>query len=169
MVSLYDVIQARRRLSAAGFPDPGLLSSAIYTFGETSEVLDLVHLELRPGDLRARGKEIRDGIDKELGQVVFMAFTTLAHCGKVMANVEYDRREPKYSNLVIAMQMCGDAHNAMEGANKGNTRMIENAMTEVIAWAYLLGQRYNVDLEKAMWAWVAERKEEAEKSRGAKR
>ena len=65
------------------------------------------------------------------------------------------------------MQMCKDALEGMEGANKGNTRMIENAMTEVIAWAYLLGQRYNVDLEKAMWAWVAERKEEAEK-RGAK-
>jgi hypothetical protein len=29
-------------------------------------------------------------------------------------------------------------------------------MTEVIAWAYLLAARYNVDLEKAMWAWVAE-------------
>jgi len=161
MVSLYDVIQARRRLTAAGFPDPGLLSSAIYTFGETSEVLDLVHLELRPGDLRARGIEIRDGIDKELGQVVFMAFTTLAHCGKVMANVEYDRREPKYSNLVIAMQMCGDAHNAMEGANKGNTKAIQSHMTEVIAWAYLLGQRYGVDLEKAMWSWVADMEQKA--------
>ena len=164
MVTLYDVIQARRRLTKAGFPDPGLLSSAIYTFNEANEVLELVHIDLRPGDLRARGKEIRDGIDKELGQTVFMAFTTLAHCGKVMANVEYDRREPKYSNLVIAMQMCGDAHNAMEGANKGNVKAIENYMTEVIAWAYLLSQRYGVDLEKAMWSWVAEREQEALKN-----
>ncbi len=168
MITLHQVVQTRRMLSTAGFPDPGLLSSAIYTFGETNEVLDLVHYDLRPGDLRARGKEIRDGIDKELGQVVFMAYTTLAHCGSIMVNVEFDRREPKYSNLVIAMQMCKDALEGMEGANKGNTRMIENAMTEVIAWAYLLGQRYNVDLEKAMWAWVAEREGEAEKSRGAR-
>jgi len=161
MVTLYDVIQARRTLSAAGFPDPGLLSSAIYTFNEANEVLELVHIELRPGDLRARGKEIRDGIDKELGQTVFMAFTTLAHCGKVMANVEYDRHEPKYSNLVIAMQMCGDAQDAMEAAHKGSTKAIQNHMTEVIAWAYLLGQRYGVDLEKAMWTWVAECKQKA--------
>jgi hypothetical protein len=155
-------------LSAAGFPDPGLLSSATYTFFETVEVSELVHLDMRPGDMRARDKSARDGIDKELGQVVFMAYTTLAHCGSIMVNVEFDRREPKYSNLVIAQQMCKDAIEGMEGANKGNTRMIENAMTEVIAWAYLLAWRYKVDLEKAMWAWVAERKEEAEKrgSRG---
>jgi len=151
----------------AGFPDPGLLSSATYAFFETVEVSKLVHLDMRPGDMRARDKSARDGIDKELGQVVFMAYTTLAHCGSVMANIEFDRREPKYSEFVIAMQMCKDALDGVEGANKGNARMIENAMTEVIAWAYVLGQRYRVDLEKAMWAWVAERKAEAEK-RGAR-
>jgi hypothetical protein len=143
-------------LAMSGFPDPGFLSSAVYTFGKTAEVLDLVHLELRPGDLRTRGKDVRDGINRELGQTVFMAFTTLAHCGNVMVNVEFDRREPKMSNLSIAMQMCRDAVEAMEGANKGNSRQVENYMTEVIAWAYLLAARYNVDLEKAMWAWVAE-------------
>lgn len=164
MLSLHQIVQARRMLTMAGFPDPGFLSSAIYTFGEAAEVLDLVHFDLRPGDLRARGKEIRDSIDKELGQVVFMAFTTLAHCGSLMVTTEFDRREPKMSNLSIAMQMCSDAVEAMEGANKGNARQVEMYMTEVIAWAYLLANRYNVDLEKAMWSWVAERREEALKN-----
>jgi len=168
MVTLYDVIQARRMLTSAGFPDPGLLSSAIYTFGETWEVLDLVHIDMRPGDMRARGKEVRDGIDKELGQVIFMAYTTLSHCGTVMVNIELDRKEPKFSDLVIAQQMCKDALDAMEGANKGNVKTIKNGMTEVIAWAYLLARRYKVDHENAMWAWVAERKEEALKN-GARR
>ena len=168
MVTLYDVIQARRMLTAAGFPDPGLLSSAAYTFYETVEVSELVHLDMRPGDMRARSKEARDGIDKELGQVVFMAYTTLAHLGSVMVNVEFDRKEPKWSDFVISMQMCDDALDAMKGANKGSARAVENGMTEVIAWAYLLARRYKVDHEKAMWAWVAERKEEALKN-GARR
>lgn len=163
MITLYQVIQARRMLSKAGFPDPGFLSSAAYTLFETIEVAELVHLDMRPGDMRARDKSVRDGIDKELGQVVFMAYTTLAHCGSVMVEVEFDRREPKYSDFVISLQMSKDAMDALQAANKGNTREVKNHMTEVIAWAYLLGRRYNVDLEKAMWAWVAERKEEAEK------
>jgi len=168
MVTLYDVIQARRMLTAAGFPDPGFLSSAIYTLGETQEVLDLIHLDMRPGDMRARGKEVRDGIDKELGQVVFMAYSTLAHCGSVMVSVEFDRKDPKYSDLVIGLQMVEDALDAVKGANKGSVKAVKNGMTEVIAWAYLLAGRYKVDHEKAMWAWVAERKEEALKN-GARR
>lgn len=156
MVSLHQVIQARRMLSMSGFSDPGFLSSAIYTFGEASEVLDLVHQDLQPRDLRIKPEDAIRCIDKKLGQVVFMAFTTLARCGNVMVNIEYDRTEPKMSNLNVAMQMCQDALDAMEGANKGNVRTVENYMTEVIAWAYLLATRYKVDLEKAMWAWVAE-------------
>jgi hypothetical protein len=164
MVTLYDVIQARRMLTAAGFPDPGLLSSAYYTFSEASEVSELVHLDMRPRDMRARGKEVRDGIDKELGQTVFMAYTTLSHLGSVMVSIEFDRREPKFSEFAITMQMCRDALDGVEGANKGNARMVKNAMTEVIAWAYLLAQRYKVDHEKAMWSWVAECKEGALKN-----
>lgn len=155
MISLYDVVAARRHMAQFGFLDPGFLSSALYTLEEANEVLSLIHLELRPTDLRARGKDARDKMDKELAQTVFMAFSCLAHCGSALVTVEYDRREPGYSDLILALQMVTDALEAVKAATVSDTRQASVHATEVVAWAYLLAERYGSNLDAAMWNWLA--------------
>jgi NTP pyrophosphatase (non-canonical NTP hydrolase) len=152
-------------MTHCGFLDPGFLSSALYTLEEANEVLSLIHLELRPDDLRARGVEARDKMDKELAQVVFMAFSCLVHCGSRFVTVEYDRKDPKFSNLVIGLQMVEDALEMVRHANKGSVRSVEMHATEVIAWAYLLADRYNADLSKALWVWLTSIQEKASGTR----
>ena len=150
MITFHEVIQARRHMTQFGFLDPGFFSSALYTLEEANEVLSLIHLELRPDDLRARGAEARDKMDKELAQVVFMAFSCLAHCGSKIVTVEYDRREPKYSNITIGLQMVEDALEMVRHANSGSVRSVAMHATKVIARAYLLADRYNADISKAL-------------------
>lgn len=158
MITLQQIKRSRAALSFAGSPDPGLLPSATYTLYEAVEVSELIFLDYRPSDIRSRDKSARDPIDKELGQCVYMAWTTLSHCpGVLTPNIDYTRRDVQYSDLVVSFQMIDDALRGVMAANKGVARDVEMYMTEVIANAYLLGFRRNVDLEAAMWAWVDKR------------
>ncbi len=155
MITLYDVVASRRYMEQFDFLDPGFLSSALYMLEEANEVLSLIHLGLRPDDLRARGKDARDKLDKELAQTVFMAFSCLAHCGNALVNVEYDRREPGYSDLILSLQMVTDALEAVKAATVGDTKRASDYATEVVAWSYVLAERHGSVLSAAMYNWLA--------------
>lgn len=167
MIAMQQIKESRRLLHGLGFPDPGLLGSASYTLYESVEVSELVFLDYRPNDMRARDKSKRDKMDKELGQVLYMGWTTLMHCPGVMTpNIEYDRFDASMSNLSMSFQMIEDALNAVRSANRGAAASVEMYITEVISNAYQMARRYNVDPEAAMWKWVNSIEE---KLRGAKR